>query len=426
MSILIKHGRVINPTAGIDGIYDLYIEGDRVAAMERELNPEADIIINARGQCVVPGFIDLHVHLREPGFEYKENIETGTKAAAKGGFTTIVAMPNTNPVVDSVEVWEDVNRRVAESSQINVIQSAALTLKERGLELSDIAALAKAGCKVFSEDGRSVMDSKLCKEAMKLITKHGGVFFDHCEDLGLVDEGVINEGIKSKEYQLKGISNSVEDVITARDILLAGETNCPLHLCHMSTRGSVRLLSMAREDGLQVTGEVCPHHFILADTDIKENHGNFKMNPPLRSPQDREAMLWGISSKVISAISTDHAPHGYEENNQSFDKAPNGIIGLETAYPLAQTYLVDKGLISMIDLVNMMSVQPAQILGIDKGDISVGKIADITIIKTNENYTIDSSTFVSKGRNMPFEGWDVNGKVMTTICQGEVVFQELI
>lgn len=426
MSILIKHGRVINPATGIDGIYDLYIEGDKIAAMERELNPEADIVINARGQCVVPGFIDLHVHLREPGFEYKETIETGTKAAAKGGFTTIVAMPNTNPVVDSVEVWEDINRRVAETGQINVIQSAALTLKERGLELSDIKALAQAGCRVFSEDGRSVMDSKLCKDAMKLIAENGGIFFDHCEDLVLVDEGVINEGVKSKEYNLKGISNSVEDVITARDILLAGETNCPLHLCHMSTRGSVRLLSMAREDGLKVTGEVCPHHFILSDADIKENHGNFKMNPPLRSPQDREAMLWGISSKVISAISTDHAPHGFEENNQSFDKAPNGIIGLETAYPLAQTHLVDKGLISIIDLVNMMSVQPAQILGIDKGDISVGKIADIAIIKTNENYTIDSSTFVSKGRNMPFEGWEVNGKVMTTICQGEVVFQELI
>ncbi|NLJ89492.1 MAG: dihydroorotase [Clostridiales bacterium] len=423
MRVLIKNGYILDPASNKEGIYDMLIDGDRIKEVQKNINTQVDKVIDATGMYVMPGFIDLHVHLREPGYEYKETIATGTRSAASGGFTTVCPMPNTKPVIDSKERVEEFLNRVEKDSLINVLPVGSVTIGQVGEELADIKAMTEAGIVGISEDGKSVMNPALYRKGMKLAKEAGAIVFAHCEDMDLVEGGVINAGDKAKELGLPGISNSVEDVIAARDVILAKETGAKLHLCHISTKDSVTILKSAKEEGILVTGEVCPHHFAMSDDEIPCDDANYKMNPPLRSKEDIEALIKGLKEGIIDAIATDHAPHSQEEKARSFREAPFGIVGFETAFALTMTHLVKPGHLSPMEMVEKMSLNPAKILGIDKGSLAEGKIADIVIASPDEEYTIDAASFHSKGKNTPFNGKKVVGKVKTTIVAGKVVFE---
>ncbi|MBQ2800686.1 MAG: dihydroorotase [Lachnospiraceae bacterium] len=422
MTILIKNGRIIDPMSNRDEVADLYVEDGIVSQVGKEIEREAERIIDATDLLVMPGFIDLHVHLREPGLEHKETIETGAMAAARGGFTTICAMPNTKPVVDSREVVEDIYKR-AEKAKCHVLQVGAVTKGQMGAELADIREMKQAGICAISEDGKSVMDSKLYKEAMVIAKEEKLPVFAHCEDKNLVGKGALNAGKKAEELGVEGITNAVEDIITARDILLSKETGARLHLCHCSTADSVRMVEEAKKEGLLVTAEVCPHHFTLTEDDIEGSDTNYKMNPPLRSKADKEALIEGLKNNIMDVISTDHAPHHADEKAKPMAEAPFGIVGLETAYALTNSELVEKGYLSQKQLVEKMSANPAKVLGMDKGCIGEGKVADIVITNPKEEYVIDVNEFASKGKNTPFNGRKVTGKVKYTILAGELVYE---
>lgn len=424
MTILIRNGHVIDPLTRKDGIYDVLIEDDRIKEVAEKIGVQADKMIDAEGFYVLPGLIDLHVHLRDPGLEYKETLETGGKAAVKGGVTTICAMPNTKPVTDSKEKVAKVHERAKTESPAHIIQIGAVTKGQAGEELADIKGMAKAGCHAISEDGKSVMNASLYRKGMKIAKEAGISVFAHCEDITMVEGGVMNADENALRLGLKGITNSVEDVIVARDILLAKETGVRLHLCHCSTEDSVKMVKLAKEEGLPVTGEVCPHHFILSADDIKEDDGNYKMNPPLRGKADVEALRLGLKEGIMDVISTDHAPHSAEEKNKSMKEAAFGIVGLETSAALTYTSLVKSGMLSMMDMAEKMSYNPAKILGLtEKGSVSEGKIADITIFDPDKTYKIDKNTFVSKGKNTPFDGYEVSGEVVCTLADGKVVYE---
>lgn len=423
MTILIKNGRIIDPMSNRDEIADLYVEDGKVAQIGKGIEKEAERVIDATGLLVMPGFIDLHVHLREPGLEHKETIETGAMAAARGGFTTICAMPNTKPVVDSKEVIEDIYKR-AERAKCHVLQVGAVTKGQVGVELADIREMKEAGICAISEDGKSVMDSKLYKEAMVIAKEENLPVFAHCEDKNLVGKGALNAGKKAEELGVEGITNAVEDIITARDILLSKETGAKLHLCHCSTADSVRMVKEAKEEGILVTAEVCPHHFTLTEDDIEGADTNYKMNPPLRSKADRQALMEGLKNNIMDVISTDHAPHHADEKAKPMAEAPFGIVGLETAYALTNSELVEKGYLTPWQLAEKMSVNPAKVLGMDKGCIGEGKEADIVITNPKEEYVIDVNEFASKGKNTPFNGRKVTGRVKYTILSGEIVYED--
>lgn len=420
MNIRIKNGRVIDPATKTDNVQDLFVKDGMIAVYQGE---DIDQTIDASGCFVMPGFIDLHVHLREPGFEYKETIKTGTLAAAKGGFTGVCPMPNTKPATDSKEMIEFINKKAKEDSKIHVYPVGAITLGQDGTTLTDIKAMKEAGAVAISEDGKSVMDAELYKEAMKLAAENDLVVMAHCEDKAMVGNGCINEGAKSKELGVPGITNEVEDIIVERDINLARETGAKLHLCHCSTKDSVRLTKKAKEEGLPVTAEVCPHHFMMTDEDIVDGDSNYKMNPPLRSKEDVLALKEGLRDNIMDVISTDHAPHGEEEKKKPLTQAPFGIVGSETAVALTITHLVHEGYLTPMQMAEKMSYNPAKIIGVDRGTLQVGKAADIVIIDPEKEYVIDPETFVSKGKNMPFSGMKVKGQVMYTICSGEIVYQ---
>ena len=423
MSLLIKNGHVIDPEIKLDMVRDVLIRDDRIVRVDENISDAADEVIDANGMYVMPGFIDLHVHLRDPGLTYKETLATGGAAAARGGVTTICAMPNTKPVIDTRELVEEVHERAKKESPVHVIQIGAITKEQKGEELADIKGMGEAGCHAISEDGKSVMNASLYRKAMKIAKENGISIFAHCEDITMVEGGVMNADAKAEELGLKGITNAVEDVIVARDILLAKETGVRLHLCHCSTKDSVEMIRLAKEEGLPVTGEVCPHHFTLCTDDIKENDGNYKMNPPLRSRKDVEALKAGLASDIMDVISTDHAPHSEEEKNQPMEKAPFGIVGLETSAALTYTELVKPGIISMMQMAEKMSYNPAQILGLtEKGSVSEGKIADLVIFDAEKEYRIDTASFASKGKNTPFQGYPVSGDVACTIVDGKVVY----
>lgn len=422
MLILIKNGYILDPANKREGTYDILIEDSIISRVDKNINTNADKTIDAEGMYVMPGFIDLHVHLREPGYEYKETIETGTRAAASGGFTTVCPMPNTKPVIDNSDIVKEFNNRVKDKSLVNVLPIAAITKGQEGYELTDVQAMVDEGIVGISEDGKSLMNAALYKEAMLAAKKAGIGVFAHCEDKDLVGNGVINAGDKAKELGLSGITNAVEDVIVGRDVLLAKETGVRLHLCHCSTKDSVSIIKWAKAEGLSVTGEVCPHHFILSDLDIPSDDANYKMNPPLRSREDVEALIQGLKDGTIDVIATDHAPHSLEEKAKSFTDAPFGIVGLETAFALTMTKLVKQGHLTAMEMVEKMSYNPAKIIGIDKGSLGEGKIADIVIADPEKEYQIDVRRFYSKGKNTPFNGEKVVGKVKTTIVAGEIVF----
>ena len=430
MNILIKNGRVLDPATGKDGIYDILVTDNIITKVESNIDEDAIKseqeckVIDASNQFVMPGLIDLHVHFREPGFEYKETIKTGSLSAARGGFTSVCPMPNTKPVIDSVEMLEKELDIIKRDAVVNVYPVAAITKGMKGEELTDIRELVKHGAIAISEDGKSVMNSSLLREAMKIAKETGIPVLSHCEDINLVEGGVMNKGERSEELGLKGISNAVEDIIVARDIMLAKETGCRLHLCHCSTYDSVRLIEEAKKEGLPVTGEVCPHHFSLTEEDIVADDANYKMNPPIRTKKDVDELIAGIHNNIIDIISTDHAPHSEEEKTGSMTKAPFGIVGLETSVSLVVTELLAKGVITPLKMAEIMSYNPAKVIGIDRGTLQVGKVADITIIDPNKEYVIDKNEFVSKGKNTPFDGKKVKGKVMTTIVNGKIVYSE--
>lgn len=424
MKTLIQNGYVLDPESKCEGKLDVLIEDDRIIKVAEQITDHADKVLDASGCYVMPGFIDLHVHLRDPGLEYKETLETGGKAAARGGVTTICAMPNTKPVVDNGEKVEDVHNRAKTDSPVHVIQIGAITIGQQGQELADIEGMAKAGCHAISEDGKSVMNASLYRKAMKIAKENKISIFAHCEDITMVEGGVMHADEKAQALGLKGITNAVEDVIVARDILLAKETGVRLHLCHCSTEDSVKLVDAAKKEGLPVTAEVCPHHFAMTTDDITEDDGNFKMNPPLRGKRDVEALKAGLKADIMDVIATDHAPHAAEEKNCSMTKAAFGIVGLETMASLTYTELVESGILTPMQMAEKTSYNPARILGLgEKGAIAEGKIADIVVFDPTVEYVIDKNTFYSKGKNTPFHGRKVKGDIRYTLVDGNVVYE---
>ncbi|MCI6791173.1 MAG: dihydroorotase [Lachnobacterium sp.] len=441
MDILIKGGHVINPATKMDEVADVRIENDEIAEIGKNLKAKkTDRVIQAKGYYVMPGFIDMHVHFRDPGFEQKEDIYTGMAAAAHGGYTTVLTMPNTKPVVDNADVVNYVHTKAASGHCIHVMQVGAVTKGQQGKELADIKGMVEAGIPAISEDGKSVMNAEVYREGMLEAAKYGIPVLAHCEDINMVNGGVMNADAKAKELDMPGITNSVEDVIIARDIVLSKETGAQLHLCHCSTADSVKMVKLAKEEGLKVSAEVCPHHFTLTSDDIKKfvpqiENGiliphetdadtNYKMNPPLRTGKDVEALKEGLRDGIMDVISTDHAPHTFDDKNTSMKKAPFGIVGLETAACLTYSELVLGGYLTPMQMAEKMSYNPARIIGIDKGDIQPGKKADVVLFDPNETYRIDKNTFASKGRNTPFDGREVTGRVKLTICDGNIVYEQ--
>ena len=428
MRILIKNGYMIDPVKEIEGKYDILTDGERIACVAKEISEveaKADRVIDAAGKQVLPGFIDLHVHYREPGLEYKETIATGSAAAAAGGYTTVCPMPNTKPSTDCPEVVEYVLKKAKEAGKVRVLPVSAVTKGQQGTELADIAAVKAAGAAALSEDGKSVMNAVVYSEGMKKAAEVGIPVFAHCEEINLVRGGVMNAGARAKELGLPGITNAVEDIITMRDILLAQETGAQLHLCHCSTKNSVDFVRFAKKEGIKVTAEVCPHHFAMCDAEIPADDSFYKMNPPLRAKEDVEALIAGLLDGTMECISTDHAPHSAEEKSGSMIGSPFGIVGSETAYALSNTVLVKERGMSPMQLAKCMSANPAKVLGREKdfGGICEGMYADLTIVDPEECYSIDPEEFFSKGKNTPFGGKKVYGRVYQTICAGTITFE---
>lgn len=421
MKLLIKNGRIIDPISNTDEVKDLLIEDDKIILIKKNIHTKSDYLIDAKGCWVVPGLIDIHVHLREPGFEHKETIETGSRSAAKGGFTTICCMPNTNPPIDSKTIVEYIQQKSLKEAIVNVLPIGAITKGQLGKELTNVQELTESGVCGISEDGKTVMNCTLMKKALELAAQYRIPVFSHCEDHYLSGDGVMNEGERSKELGIKGISTDSEEIIAARDIFLARNYNVKLHLCHISTGGTIDILRDAKKKRKNVTAEVCPHHFTLTEEAVTSENTNTKMNPPLRTYKDVEKIKKALRDGIIDIIATDHAPHHEREKNVSYKEAAFGIVGLETAVALTITELVDKGVLTPMQMIEKMSTNPAKLIGIDKGMLKVGKIADITIIDPEVSYEIDVNTFVSKGKNSPFHGKEVKGKVKYTIVGGKVV-----
>lgn len=423
MKQLIKNGYIIDPATKREGMYDLLIVDGYISKVEKEIKVEQDMtVVDATNTCVMPGFIDLHVHLREPGYEYKETIQSGAAAAARGGFTSICPMPNTKPAIDSVEMIEVICEKAKKDAIVNIFPIGAVTKAQNGDELCDIVGMAKKGAVAISEDGKSVMDTAVYLEGMKLAKEANIPVFAHCEDKNLVGKGVLNAGKKAKELGMPEISNAVEDVIVARDIIMAKEIGTRLHLCHCSTKDSVAFVKLAKEWGQPVTAEVCPHHFSITEEDILEDDANFKMNPPLRKKEDVKALKEGLRDNIMDIIATDHAPHGAEEKKKSIKDAPFGIVGLETAFALTVTELVEQGYLTKMQLAEKMSYNPAKVIGVERGSLEVGKIADIVLVDFEKEYKIDANKFVSKGKNTPFHGKSVKGMVLKTFVSGHLVY----
>jgi dihydroorotase len=420
MNILIKNGQVIDPANKVDEKLDILVNDGKIAKLVRQGSiPVNDAqVIDAAGRLVVPGLIDMHVHLREPGFEYKETIATGTAAAKAGGFTSVCCMPNTNPVNDSRSVTEFILAQ-ARNTWARVFPVGAVTKGSKGDELSEMAELHAAGCFAVSDDGKPVMNSAIMRRAMEYSKIFDLLVISHCEDSSLSDKGVMNEGVVSTELGLRGIPRAAEDVMTGRDISLAELTGARLHIAHVSTAGSVRLVRDAKSRGVKITAETCPHYFSLTEEAVRGYNTMAKMNPPLRTADDVAAIKQGLKDGVIDVIATDHAPHAMDEKSGEFDYASFGVVGLETAVGLSLK-LVLEGMLTLNDFVSKMSSNPAKILKLNKGTLSVGADADITIIDPNIEWTVDSARFKSKSKNTPFNDWKLKGIAVQTIVGGRI------
>jgi dihydroorotase len=422
--ILIHGGWVIDPSRGADGVADVYLEEGKVASVGRDIgSPDDALVLNATGKVVTPGFIDLHVHLREPGQEDVETVSTGAMAAAAGGFSAVCAMPNTDPVTDNQAAVGFIVSQAQRAGKARVYPIGAISLGQMGRQLAEFGELVGAGAVAVSDDGKPVVSSHLMRTALEYARTFSIPVADHCEDPTLSTGGAMHEGIVSTRLGLKGIPSAAEEIMVARDILLAELTGGHIHLCHMSTRGSVDLIRRAKDKGIRVTAEACPHHFTLTHEQCEGYNTNAKMNPPLREPEDREAIRQGLRDGTIDAICTDHAPHHYDAKEREFDDAPNGIIGLETALGLAITELVEPGLLTLCDLVNRMSTMPARIFNLPGGTLAPGSPADVTVIDPKAAWVVNPADFFSKSRNTPFGGRQLTGRAEATIVRGHVVYQ---
>ncbi|HYL38922.1 MAG TPA: dihydroorotase [Bryobacteraceae bacterium] len=421
--LVIRNGRVIDPASKLDAIADVLIEEGRIAAVGEKLQVSGAERFDASGLVVAPGFIDMHVHLREPGFEYAETIETGARAAAAGGFTTICCMPNTSPVNDNATVTSYIIERAARHAIVNVLPIGAITKGCTGEELAAIGSMKQAGIVAISDDGRPVMNARVMRRAMETARSFGIPVIDHCEDLHLSAGGDMHEGIESVRLGLRGIPAASEDVMVARDILLAQLTGARFHVAHISSRYSVDMVAFAKSHGLAVTCEATPHHFSLTDSDMPPYDSNYKMKPPLRSACDAGAVTQGILAGTVDAIATDHAPHAGSEKMQEFEKCPFGVIGLETAMGLALERLVHPGKIPLARMLELFSSGPARVLNLDRGRLAVGAPADVTILNLERRWTYDVNKSASKSRNSPFDGHEFRGGPVATVVNGRVVWK---
>lgn len=426
MKLLIKNGKVIDPSQNIDKKMNILVDGEIIKEYPKNttnLEKRNDVkVIDASKLVVVPGLIDIHVHLREPGFEHKETIRTGTLSAAAGGFTSIACMPNTDPINDNASVTDYILLKARTEGVVNVLPIGAITKSEEGKELAEIGEMYKAGCVAISDDGVPVTNSNLMRRAMEYVRAFNIPVIVHAEDSYLSDDGVMNEGKTSTMLGLKGIPNASEEVMIARDIFLSELTGTDLHICHVSTEGSVRIIREAKKRGIKVTAEATPHHFLLTDEEVYNYNTNAKMNPPLRTSKDVKAIIKGLKDGTIDVIATDHAPHSEDEKNVEFDIAPFGIVGLETALPLSLK-LVDDKVLTMNQVIEKLTVIPAKIVNSEKGTLKKNMVADITIFDPKEEYLIDKDNFYSKGKNTPFQNWKVRGKVKYTIVSGKIVYK---
>lgn len=425
---LIQGGLVVNFAQSKIEKLDVLVEAGKIVRVESKIaldsiDPSVEVI-EADGKLVSPGLIDLHIHLRQPGFEHKETVATGTMAAAQGGFTTVACMPNTRPVIDSVENLALLQQAIIEDAVIRVLPITAITIGELGRDLTDMEALKEAGAFAFSDDGVGVQESRMMLDAMRKAKELGMAIIAHTEDNSLAKGGSVHDGIYAKKHGLRGIPPEAESVQVARDILLAESSGVHYHVCHISAEQSVHHVREGKKRGINVTAEVTPHHLLLVDEDIPGLDTNYKMNPPLRSSKDRDALIAGLKDGTIEIIATDHAPHTEEEKAKGMELSPFGIVGLETAFPLLYTHLVEKGLLSLIDLVEKMSLAPARLFGLPWGRIEVGRAADITIIDLEQEKVINPAHFASKGRNTPFAGWECKGWPALTMVDGRIVWQD--
>ncbi len=422
MKILIKGGRVLDPANGIDDTLDLLVEDGKISKIEKGIQAAGAEVIDAAGKLVTPGLVDIHVHLRDPGYEYKEDIVTGTRAAAAGGFTAVACMPNTSPVNDNKAVTLYIRHKAQEQGAARVFPVGSITKGLKGESLSEMGDLKEAGCVAFSDDGRPVSGGEMMRRALEYVRPFGLPLISHAEDLSLVGEGVMNEGFVATELGLKGIPWVAEDAATARDVMLAEFTGSRLHVAHVSTKGSVEIVRAAKKRGVKVTCEATPHHFTLTDEAVRGYDTNAKMNPPLRSAEDVAAIRAGLADGTIDAIATDHAPHHYDEKNVEFNIAMNGVVGLETALPLTLR-LVEEGVLPLAAAVARLTSGPSRALGLPCGNLEIGGPADITVIDPELKWTVEAAKLASKSKNTPFDGWKMKGAATHTIVGGKIVYR---
>ena len=422
MKILIKNGHVIDPANGVDKVTDIFVSGRLISevGVDPDLEGVEMVVIDAKGKIVAPGLVDMHVHFRDPGQEYKEDIETGAKAAIAGGVTSVACMPNTDPVVDNEAVVSYIINKAKEVGYAGVYPIGAVSKGLKGKELAEIGSMRFAGAVAVSDDGRPVSDSGLMRRAMLYADMFDMPVISHCEELSLAGDGTMNDGVVATELGLKGIPRSAEEVMVSRDILVAEAENMRVHIAHISTKGSVELIRQAKKRGVRVTCETCPHYFSLTEEAVRGYNTNAKMNPPLRTAEDVEAIKEGLRDGTIDCIVTDHAPHHIDEKNCEFALANNGIIGLETSLGLAIKNLVKEGVLTLPQLIEKMSLNPSRILGINKGTLSEGRSADIVIFDPDEEWTVDVNTFQSKSKNSPYDGFKLYGKPEYVIVNGEI------
>ena len=422
MTVLLKNGHIVDYKNNLDNIYDILIKDEKIVKIEKELNEKVDKEIDCTGLYVIPGMIDMHCHLREPGYEYKETIETGSKSAVAGGFTTICPMPNTKPTPDNAEILKEIIEKGKRVNLCNVLPYASVSKGEKGEELVNFKELKEAGAIAFSDDGMPVVNSKMMREAIIEADKLGTFVSSHCEEKS-VSKGSINAGKIAEKLGVEGVLPEAEEIMAAREIVISETNNVRAHICHISTKTTENMVRDAKKRGVKITCETCPHYFAFTVEEVLKSGANAKMNPPLREEKDRKAIIEGLRDGTIDCIITDHAPHSKEEKEQGLAKAPNGIIGFETALPAEIMNLVDTNELTYLDLVRLTSYNPAKLLKLDKGIIEEGKIADLTIFDPNEKYVYTEDMIVSKAKNSPFIGKELKGKVKYTIVGGRIVYK---
>lgn len=421
MKLLINNATIVHHDR-IEENISLYIENGILTNIGGNLSADADEIIDAKGLHVLPGLVDAHCHLRDPGFEYKEDIKTGTKSAARGGFTSVACMPNTKPVTDNAAIVEYIVNKAQKEAIVNVYPIGAITKGQEGIELAEMGSMKEAGIVAVSDDGKPVMNGAVMKKALIYASQFNLPVISHCEDTELADGGSMNEGILSTIMGLRGIPSVAEDLMVSRELLLSEYTKVPVHIAHISTKTSVELVRQAKRRGVAVTAETCPHYFTLTEDACKGYNTNAKMNPPLRSHNDLEAIIEGLKDGTLDIIATDHAPHHKDEKNVEFEQALNGIVGFETALALTYTHLVEKGHLTLSDLVKKLSYNPSRMLKINKGELVCGEPADLIMVDFGTQYKIETGKFASKSKNSPYDGFMVKGVVIKTIVNGRIVF----